>query len=598
MDGKSDPHLRDALASGGFGFNYETKEKKEEEKRVRESVWKNAKLGLIIYSVLFLCCSTLSLLLPLFLSLIFVFIWYSYWVVGAPISIKIEGVGEEEEKEKVKDKKEGRTLAMTFKHSLSVCIGTWNSGDSPPNSSSFSDWMPNPGKYGVIAVGVQECFFTKYDKSRFTSCEDAWWDMLTDFFGENFTLIAAHSVRNSIRLGVFVRNSLLPFVSEIRVGHIVNNIPVGYRKGAVCIGFKIYDTGLCFYNAHLTAHYNQKYILARNHDVFRILNGVRLGHPLLETGKEYQHTFFFGDLNYRIEMKKDDLFPIVDKRDWSALHPHDQLIKERAKGNAFTAFHDCEPNFRPTYKLKKIPADQISLRERNYNTNRIPAWCDRILYSSFPGYSLRCCEFECCEQIVTSDHNPVRAAFEVELKHFVPKPIGKQVDMFIFVVELDEVVFKTLPPSSQEKERGENNKDNEREGEVEADINRPFTLQTPERSLSFLRVFSSETQNKVITSPKIRGTEKNIWCFPPMKPLMTFPISLECFKDQCFAVAVYNLSSNISSDFCVGQGLISLSSYQLSPEINLPFNEMMDLGGIHHGVLSGNLYIRAARTSI
>ena len=100
----------------------------------------------------------------------------------------------------------------------------------------------------------------------------------------------------------------------------MNDIPIGFRKGSVCIGLKVYDTGLCFYNCHLSAHEQDKvleesecayfsndlyflwlthfiffsvlplgllqYIGARNKDMFQIINGVRLGHPILEVWKK------------------------------------------------------------------------------------------------------------------------------------------------------------------------------------------------------------------------------------------------------------------------------------------------------------------------
>jgi Ca2+-dependent lipid-binding protein len=65
-----------------------------------------------------------------------------------------------------------------------------------------------------------------------------------------------------------------------------------------------------------------------------------------------------------------------------------------------------------------------------YNKQKLPAWCDRVLYASLPprivggrpapGFRLVPTAFEAVPQIATSDQKPVRALFDAEILELPP----------------------------------------------------------------------------------------------------------------------------------------------------------------------------------
>ncbi|CAI5480848.1 unnamed protein product [Closterium sp. Yama58-4] len=48
-----------------------------------------------------------------------------------------------------------------------------------------------------------------------------------------------------------------------------------------------------------------------------------------------------------------------------------------------------------------------------YNSKRLPAWCDRILWRSLPGCQLACTRYDAAHDVGSSDHKPVLAEFEL-----------------------------------------------------------------------------------------------------------------------------------------------------------------------------------------
>ena len=63
-------------------------------------------------------------------------------------------------------------------------------------------------------------------------------------------------------------------------------------------------------------------------------------------------------------------------------------------------------------------SSQLSVSELrdHYDAKRIPAYTDRILYRSLPGFAenLQLLSFECCEGVTSSDHKPVKTSFELQ----------------------------------------------------------------------------------------------------------------------------------------------------------------------------------------
>ncbi|KAJ9469921.1 Type I inositol polyphosphate 5-phosphatase 13 [Diplonema papillatum] len=92
--------------------------------------------------------------------------------------------------------------------------------------------------------------------------------------------------------------------------------------------------------------------------------------------KMHDHVFFFGDLNYRIDLPYDECLRHVAQKSWPALLCHDQLHKQKAAGEfSFHGFSDATPAFAPTYKYDSGTRTYDSSEKK-----RVPAWTDRVLW--------------------------------------------------------------------------------------------------------------------------------------------------------------------------------------------------------------------------
>ena len=84
--------------------------------------------------------------------------------------------------------------------------------------------------------------------------------------------------------------------------------------------------------------------------------------------------FFFGDLNYRIDLSYEFAKECAEKFDKGSelqLKERDQLMPILAEGKDFPMLEEPYINFRPTYKYNH--------RSEEYDTSkklRAPAWCD------------------------------------------------------------------------------------------------------------------------------------------------------------------------------------------------------------------------------
>lgn len=151
-------------------------------------------------------------------------------------------------------------------------------------------------------------------------------------------------------------------------------------QGAVVARMMIDDSSVCFINVHLAAGQSQK--TARNADVAGILEEKAV-FSTSDTGRGYinggdgsaildhETVFLNGDLNYRIDQRRDNVISSVNAGELDYLLEHDQLRKEMKGNTSFRlrAFHEAPITFEPTYKYtpNSIEYDQSEKK-------RIPAW--------------------------------------------------------------------------------------------------------------------------------------------------------------------------------------------------------------------------------
>ena len=248
-------------------------------------------------------------------------------------------------------------------------------------------------------------------------------------------------------------------------------------------------TIICFINCHLAA-FNPAYRVKQFRRLERKL-GSRLGIPGIGLGLvgQFHQTVWLGDLNYRIagltgEQVLAQLADPVSVRRCFA--EHDSLRRDQAGGLTFHGF--VEPrmaaDFYPTYKKfrNRPPTDyssrdwpeqtyQVAYKEPFYKgaqvRERVPGWCDRVLWLPNDDYSafvplpaqkgqsplVRPKLFKALQQVTNeyralndgqvltaSDHSPVYAGFELQSKRNGPAgnttPNGNQTYMTITLGEI------------------------------------------------------------------------------------------------------------------------------------------------------------------
>jgi len=283
---------------------------------------------------------------------------------------------------------------------------TWNVGNTAPASL---DPLLAEASENLVVFAVQECVWNTKDSGQ-KFCQAA-----SESLGNIYYHVASSNIIESghgnvlermdftktggLRIMLFAQRQLRPFIQDIDT--LNKNTGAGqvwHNKGGVAISLKLFNTTLIFVGCHLAAHQDE--VSSRNKDVIQITKSMAEADTMLS---QYDYCFWMGDLNYRIDLPREQVLEMIDFQNWAALQEHDQLIKERVKlpGYPLSDFEEMAPNFAPTFKRNRMAP--------GYETKklRIPSWCDRVLYHSRPGLKISPLSYQAIEEVQTSDHRPV-----------------------------------------------------------------------------------------------------------------------------------------------------------------------------------------------
>lgn len=209
------------------------------------------------------------------------------------------------------------------------------------------------------------------------------------------------------------------------IGNVVGN------KGAVAVKLTLDDTSFCFVCCHLAAHEGAKFLQQRNDDVVDIMRNIErdkvYGLPVIH---RFNHIFWMGDLNYRLDLRH--LLPaattwshvekfgyvrdLIASERFDDLTAFDELGREMRERHVFAGFTEGKLCFAPTFKVARG-------RPREYQQERVPSYCDRILWHSLSLHRnhVKLRRYGSVESVDTSDHKPIFGAFELVI------PLGVRV---------------------------------------------------------------------------------------------------------------------------------------------------------------------------
>ncbi|KAI7790031.1 phosphatidylinositol 3 [Triplophysa rosa] len=181
-----------------------------------------------------------------------------------------------------------------------------------------------------------------------------------------------------------------------------------------------------------------------------ILRQLSLGDKQLNSfdiSLRFTHLFWFGDLNYRLDMDIQEILNYINRKEFEPLLKVDQLNLEREKNKVFLRFAEEEITYPPTYRYERGSRDTYVWQKQKATGMRtnVPSWCDRILWKSYPETHIVCNSYGCTDDIVSSDHSPVFGTFEVGVtSQFVSKKgLPKSSEQAYIEFENIEAIVKT-----------------------------------------------------------------------------------------------------------------------------------------------------------
>ncbi|XP_061492451.1 phosphatidylinositol 3,4,5-trisphosphate 5-phosphatase 1 isoform X3 [Rhineura floridana] len=453
---------------------------------------------------------------------------------------------------------------------ITIFIGTWNMGDAPP-PKKISSWFLSKGQgktrddtadyipHDIYVIGTQEDSLG----------EKEWQEILRQSLQEitsiSFKVIAIHTLWN-IRIVVLAKPE-----HENRISHLcIDNVKTGIanrlgNKGAVGVSFMFNGTSFGFVNSHLTSGSEKKH--RRNQNYTSILRFLSLGDKKLSPFNithRFTHLFWLGDLNYRLElppMEAESIIHKIKQQQYTELLGVDQLLMEKKDQKVFLQFEEEEITFAPTYRFERNTRENYVYTKQKatgmkYN---LPSWCDRVLWKSYPLVHVVCQSYGCTSDIMTSDHSPVFATFEVAVtSQFVSKNDDKYTD------SLGQIEFlrcsATLKTKSQTK----------------------FYIEFHSSCLeSFVK--SQEGENEEGNEGEL--VVKFVEALPKLTPIISDP---EYLLDQHILISI----KSSDSDESYGEGCIALQSG--ATESQVPIQTVLTHHGENTGIFQGEFKLQTS----
>uniref|UniRef100_A0ACB8FFR9 Phosphatidylinositol 3,4,5-trisphosphate 5-phosphatase 2 n=1 Tax=Sphaerodactylus townsendi TaxID=933632 RepID=A0ACB8FFR9_9SAUR len=246
---------------------------------------------------------------------------------------------------------------------ISVFIGTWNMGSVPP-PKNITSWFASKGlgkTLDEMTVSIPHDIYV-FGSQENSMGDKEWVDflrgILKDFTEIEYRPIAMQSLWN-IKIAVLVKPE-----HENRISHVSTScVKTGIantlgNKGAVGVSFMFNGTSFGFVNCHLTSG-NEK-TARRNQNYLDILRLLSLGDKQLSSfdiSLRFTHLFWFGDLNYRLDMDIQEILNYINRKEFEPLLKVDQLNLEKEKHKIFLRFSEEEITFPPTYRYERGSRD-------------------------------------------------------------------------------------------------------------------------------------------------------------------------------------------------------------------------------------------------
>jgi endonuclease/exonuclease/phosphatase family metal-dependent hydrolase len=129
-------------------------------------------------------------------------------------------------------------------------------------------------------------------------------------------------------------------------------------------------------------------------------------HAALAQVPPSDYIVILGDLNYRIELRRQEVLARIAERNFKMLLRYDQLRRAKREDTQLAAFREGKIEFAPTYKFNE-GSDEYDTSPKM----RIPSYTDRVLVAWNNAPAPNIVEYNALDNRM-SDHRPVRARLE------------------------------------------------------------------------------------------------------------------------------------------------------------------------------------------
>ncbi|KAH9769770.1 Type I inositol polyphosphate 5-phosphatase 2 [Citrus sinensis] len=241
-----------------------------------------------------------------------------------------------------------------------------------------------------------------------------------------------------IYVSIWVRKRLRRHINNLKVSPVGVGL-MGYmgNKGSVSVSMTLFQSRLCLVCSHLTSGQKDGAEQRRNSDVSEIRRRTRFSSVFdtdqPQTIPSHDQIFWFGDLNYRLNMMDTEVRELVAQKRWDKLINSDQLSKELHGGHVFEGWKEGVINFPPTYKYEINSDRYVGENPKEGEKKRSPAWCDRILWL---GKGIKQLAYRRAE-ILLSDHRPVSSTFLVQVEVLDHRKLKRALNVSSAVVHPD-----------------------------------------------------------------------------------------------------------------------------------------------------------------
>lgn len=338
-----------------------------------------------------------------------------------------------------------RYLEYCVPENIKVVVGTWNvnggrhfdnimynrarpvsdwlvdyrtSTEYGPTEGNLLDQTHEEGPADIYAIGFQEIVDLNAGNIVASSTRNQrdWLIEIQHTISRDKQYLLVTSVQLvGVCLFVFIRSDLAPHIKDVCMDQVKTGLGGATgNKGGVAVRFRYKATSLCFVCSHFAAGQHQ--VKERNDDYAEITRRIQF--PMGRSINSHDYVFWCGDFNYRLDkISNEEARKAAITGDFELLLQHDQLKISQEAGQTFKNYIEGDIKFPPTYKY--------DMNSNDYDTGekcRMPAYTDRVLFKkrhqTHPDEELTDpsqIKFYTRVELMSSDHRPVIAEFEIEI---------------------------------------------------------------------------------------------------------------------------------------------------------------------------------------